>query len=67
MGEYEETRFERALQSFEKAVREHSELGSIPLIGGDEREQKAINAERKRIKSNYTRSRRRVLRLYKGA
>jgi hypothetical protein len=47
---------------FERAVAEHEFIGTIPLYSEDADEQRRINAERRRLVSNLTKTRNNLLR-----
>jgi len=47
---------------FERAVEEHAFIGTIPLYSEDDDEQRRINAERRRLTTNLTKTRNNLLR-----
>lgn len=57
---------ERLLDRFESAVIDHEDLGSIPVFADDPDEQRAIDRERRIRKSNYTRTRNRILKEFEA-
>jgi hypothetical protein len=56
-------KIEQAIDAFERAVNDAFEEGAIPLYSDDREEQRMINAARRRIRSNYTRARNRLLKM----
>lgn len=50
------------IQQFERAVEEYAFIGTIPLYSDDDDEQRRINAERRRLTSNLTKTRNNLLR-----
>ncbi len=52
---------ERLVAAFEDAVNDHVFLGTIPDFSPDPEEQQAIDRERRRIQTNYTRTRNRLI------
>jgi hypothetical protein len=57
------TAAEKMVAAFEAAVKEHAFIGTIPLYHHDPDEQRAIDAERRRITTNYTKTRNRLLKV----
>ena len=52
---------ERLVDAFENAVIGMEGLGAIPVFSDDPDEMRAVTAERRRIKANYTRAKNRLL------
>jgi len=55
----------KAIAAFEKAVDEMAFIGTIPVYSDDPEEQVLITQARKRLKTNYTRTKNRLWKLYK--
>jgi len=50
------------IQQFQRAVEEHAFIDTIPLYSEDDDEQRRINAERRRLTTNLTKTRNNLLR-----
>lgn len=60
-------KYTRAVDAFERAVADKAFEGAIPLFSDDREEQQALDAEHRRIRTNYTRARNRLLALLSAA
>lgn len=54
-------RAERLVKAFEEATYEIAFIGTIPLFSDDPDEQRAIDRERRRLRTNFTRTRNALL------
>lgn len=60
-------KYTRAVDAFERAVEDKAFEGTIPVFSDDREEQQALDAAHKRIQTNYTRARNRLLALLSAA